>query len=114
LPRALDDDHWKNGAKIAATPPAPHPPYDASAVGFQNSERFLFFNVSPILLGYKPTDKVLVTLSAANTTRAGADPSVTIGFDTPAPVPEPSAIVFTLTVVGFLGFNRLRRRRQQA
>ena len=82
---------------------------------FQNSEWFgwSFINTP---LNYQPTDQVLVTLSANPTNPAiGPDPSARIGFNvSPSSVPEPSAVILTLTTVGLLGLKQLRRRRQKA
>jgi hypothetical protein len=54
---------------------------------------------------------LVVSLTALPIDAGLADPSVAIGFNTTAPVPEPSAIVLSLTVVGLLGL-KLRRRKQ--
>jgi hypothetical protein len=104
----LDDDYWVVGTGKVAHLTNGKNPYRGDASGFQNSEQFVFFNA--LGLNYSPTDKLLVTLSASSYGNPSA--SVTIGFNTPAPVPEPSAIFLTLTVLGFLGFRRLRRHEQ--
>jgi hypothetical protein len=95
----LDDSYW-TGSKTSL--------YDANATGFQNSEFFGFnFITSP--LNYSQTDQVLVTLSAQPKNSALADPSATIGFNTTAPVPEPSAIIlFGTLALGLFLYGRRR------
>ncbi len=87
-------------------------PYNSAATGFQNSE-FFGSGIIQSHLSYSAGDQMLVTLSASPKDATLTDPWVSIGFNTTSPVPEPSAIVLTFTVVGFLGFKHLRRRRQQ-
>jgi hypothetical protein len=53
-----------------------------------------------------------VTLTALPTDTSLADPSVAIGFNTVAPVPEPSAIIMMSTMVALLGLQLLRGRRK--